>query len=133
MLRNQLRRDLHWLSRDLHWLKRQARKDRRITVSVLTGVLAFWYRQLSPGLSPTDSMPGSGPLLALSLGLVTASGAAWLVSAYFLAITARPQREPVEVLRRVSRISRAKEWAFCSLSAYVAWHLLQFVTALLVR
>ncbi|HUR04517.1 MAG TPA: hypothetical protein VM347_18375 [Nonomuraea sp.] len=137
MLRNQLRRDLRWLSRDLHWLKRQARKDRRITVSVLTGVLAFWYRQLSPdlspGLSPADPMPGSGPLLALSLGLVTASGAAWLVSAYFLAITARPQREPVEVLRRVSRISRAKEWAFCSLSAYVAWHLLQFVTALLVR
>ena len=129
MLRNQLRRDLHWLSRDLHWLKRQGRKDRRITLSVLTGVLAFWYRQLSPA----DPMPGSGPLLALSLGLMTASGAAWLVSAYFLAITARPQREPVEVLRRVSRISRAKEWAFCSLSAYVAWHLLQFVTALLVR
>ncbi|MEU7861084.1 hypothetical protein [Nonomuraea sp. NPDC049141] len=129
MLRNQPRRDLRWLSRDLHWLKRQARKDRRITVSVLTGVLAFWYRQLSPA----DPMPASGPLLALSLGLVTASGAAWLVSAYFLAITARPQREPVEVLRRVSRISRAKEWAFCSLSAYVAWHLLQFVTALLVR
>ncbi|TDE26815.1 Crp/Fnr family transcriptional regulator [Nonomuraea mesophila] len=33
----------------------------------------------------------------------------------------------------VSRISRAKEWAFCSLAAYVAWHLLHFVTALLLR
>ncbi|MEV1247586.1 hypothetical protein ACIBO2_48875 [Nonomuraea sp. NPDC050022] len=129
MLRNQPRRDLRWLSRDLHWLKRQGRKDRRITLSVLAGVLAAWIRQLSP----TDPMPGSGPLLAISLGLVTASGAAWLVAAGFLAITARPRREPAEALRWVSHIARAKEWAFCSLSAYVAWHLLQFVTALLVR
>jgi hypothetical protein len=127
MLRNQ---QLRWLTRDLNSLKRQARKDRRITLSVLVGVHALWFRQLSPG-SPVSG--GGAVLLAISVGLVVGSGAVWLVSAYFMALTARPQREPVEVLRWVSRVSRAKEWAFCSLSAYVAWHLLQFVTALLVK
>ncbi|GGO68376.1 hypothetical protein [Nonomuraea cavernae] len=114
------------LRRDLRWLKRQARKDRRITLSVLAGLLALWGRQLSPA----DAMPSSPPLLALSLGLAVASAVAWLMSAYFLARTVRPRGDSVEALRWVSRVSRAKEWAFCSLCAFVAWHLLQFVTAL---
>ncbi|MEU8251274.1 hypothetical protein [Nonomuraea sp. NPDC048916] len=122
LIKNQLRRDLLWL-------KRQARKDRRITLSVLAGVPAAWIRQLSPD----DAMPSSPPLLALSLGLVVASVVAWLLSAYLLVRTIRPGRDPVEALRWTSRVSRAKEWAFCSLCAFVAWHLLQFVTALLVR
>jgi hypothetical protein len=121
MLRNHLRRDLQSL-------KRQARQDRRITLCLLTAVPAAWARQLSPWDVPS----GSGVLLALSLGLMAGSAAAWVVSAYFSARTVRPRSEPVEVLGWVARISRAKEWAFCSLGAYVAWHLLQFVTALLL-
>ncbi|MEV0622942.1 hypothetical protein AB0I81_57160 [Nonomuraea sp. NPDC050404] len=122
MLKNHLRRDLQWL-------KRQARKDRRITVGLLAGVMAAWIRQLQP-----DEAPVAPPvLLALSLGLLAASGAAWLMAAYFVTRSLRARREPVEELRWISRISRGKEWAFCSLGAYVAWHLLQFVTALVLR
>ncbi|MEQ4714791.1 hypothetical protein [Nonomuraea sp. B19D2] len=57
---------------------------------------------------------------------------AWLMSAYFVARTVRARKAPAEQLRWISRISRGKEWAFCSLSAYVAWHLLQFFTALVL-
>ncbi|GAA3245322.1 hypothetical protein [Nonomuraea helvata] len=121
MLKNHLRRDLQWL-------KRQARKDRRITAAVLAGVPAAWVRQLPP----SDLPAGSPVLLALSLGLLGASCAAWLMSAYFVTRTVRARKEPAEQLRWVSRISRGKEWAFCSLSAYVAWHLLHFVTALVL-
>ncbi|MFI7222841.1 hypothetical protein ACIBO5_06415 [Nonomuraea angiospora] len=121
MLKNHLRRDLQWL-------KRQARKDRRITVVLLTGVSAAWIRQLPP----SDLLGGSPILLALSLGLLGGSGAAWLMSAYFVTRTLKARREPAEELRWISRISRGKEWAFCSLSAYVAWHLLQFVTAVVL-
>ncbi|MEV0383360.1 hypothetical protein [Nonomuraea sp. NPDC050643] len=121
MLKNHLRRDLQWL-------KRQARKDRRITVVLLTGVLAAWVRQLTPG----DGAASPVLLLAISFALVMSSGAAWLVSAYFVSRSLRARREPAEELRWISRISRGKEWAFCSLSAYVAWHLLQFVTALVM-
>jgi hypothetical protein len=32
----------------------------------------------------------------------------------------------------VSRIQRSKEWAFWSAGAFVAWHVLQFVTALVL-
>ncbi|MFI6320989.1 hypothetical protein ACIBG8_25860 [Nonomuraea sp. NPDC050556] len=118
MLKNQLRRDLRWL-------KRQARRDRRIAVSLLTAVLAVWTRQL-----PGGSM-GTGVVLAISSGLLAASGAAWLASAYFLVRAGRVQAEPVEALRWVSRVQRGKEWAFCSLAAYVAWHALMFMDALL--
>jgi hypothetical protein len=121
MLKNHLRRDLQSL-------RRQAHKDRRITLALLAGVLAAWTRQLTPADAPT----GSGVLLALSVGLVAASGAAWLMSAYFTVRAVKPRSEPVEVLTWVMRVGRAKEWAFCSLAAYVAWHLLQFVTALLL-
>ncbi|MFG1709132.1 hypothetical protein ACFLIM_38670 [Nonomuraea sp. M3C6] len=121
MLKNHLRRDLQWL-------KRQARRDRRITVALLAGVLAAWVRQLSPGDLPT----GSGVLMGISFGLVAGSGMAWLASAYLVTRTIRARKEPAEELRWVSRISRGKEWAFCSVSAYVAWHLLQFVTALVL-
>ncbi|WP_433437058.1 hypothetical protein [Nonomuraea sp. CA-141351] len=121
MLKNHLRRDLQWL-------KRQARKDRRITTAVLAGVLAAWVRQLPP----PDLLSGSPVLLALSLGLVGGSGAAWMMSAYFVTRSVKARKEPAEQLRWISRISRGKEWAFCSLSAYVAWHLLQFVTALVL-
>ncbi|MGN9841542.1 hypothetical protein ACTMTI_25785 [Nonomuraea sp. H19] len=121
MLKNHLRRDLQWL-------KRQARKDRRITVALLAGVLALWTRQLSPWEMPD----GSEILLALSLGLITGSWLAWLTSAYLVTGTIRVRKEPVEELRWVSRIRRGKEWAFCSVGAYVAWHLLQFVTALML-
>ncbi|WP_336208539.1 hypothetical protein [Nonomuraea sp. LPB2021202275-12-8] len=119
MLKNHLRRDLQWL-------QRQARKDRRITLALLAGVPAAWVRQLTPG----DAMPVPGLLLALSAGLLAISAASWLVSVYFLSRSARKQREPVEALRRITRVARAKEWAFTSLGAYVAWHVLQFVTAL---
>ncbi|MFI7617246.1 hypothetical protein ACIBP6_39090 [Nonomuraea terrae] len=120
MLKNHLRRDLQWL-------KRQARKDRRITAVLLAGVLGAWFRQFTPGLDP-----GQPPvLLALSTALIMGSGAAWLVSAYFVTRSLRARREPAEELRWISRISRGKEWAFCSLSAYAAWHLLQFLAALL--
>ncbi|WP_219464750.1 hypothetical protein [Nonomuraea rhizosphaerae] len=125
-------RQPRWLTRDLNSLKRQARKDRRITLAVLAGVIAVWFRQLSPEFVAGIVAEGDKALLAISIGLAVGSGSAWLVAAYFLGLSARPRREPAEVLRWVSRISRAKEWAFCSLSAYVAWHLLQFVTALLV-
>lgn len=118
MLKNQLRRDLRWL-------KRQARKDRRISAALLTAVVAAWTRQLTP--SP---VMGTGVVLAISLGLMAASGTAWVASAYFLAMAGRQRAEPVEALRWVSRVQRAKEWACCSLAAYVAWHLLHFVDAL---
>ncbi|MEU0566460.1 hypothetical protein ABZ297_13825 [Nonomuraea sp. NPDC005983] len=121
MLRNQLRRDLRWL-------RRQARKDRRITLALLAGVLGAWTRQLLPA----DLPPSRGPLLALALGLLAGSTAAWAASALLLARAVRERRDPVEALRWISRVTRAKEWAFCSLGAYVAWHLLQFVTALLL-
>ncbi|NUP01931.1 MAG: hypothetical protein HOV96_09165 [Nonomuraea sp.] len=121
MLKNHLRRDLQSL-------RRQARKDRRITLGLLAGLAAAWTRQLTPG----DQPAGSGLLLALSVGLVAASGAAWLMSAYFAVRAVKPRSEPVEVLTWVSRVGRSKEWAFCSLAAYVAWHLLQFVTALVL-
>ncbi|MFI6922024.1 hypothetical protein ACIBIZ_18935 [Nonomuraea spiralis] len=116
------------LRRDLQSLKRQSRRDRRVTLGLLAGVLAAWTRQLSPGDPPS----GPGVLLALSVGLVAASWAAWLLAAYFALRAVRPRSEPVEVLVRVARVGRSKEWAFCSLAAYVAWHLLQFVTALLL-
>ncbi|MET8864402.1 hypothetical protein AB0K18_23095 [Nonomuraea sp. NPDC049421] len=121
MLKNHLRQDLQWL-------KRQARKDRRITLAVLGGLLAAWARQLS-------DVQGGNPspvLLALSAALVLVSGAAWLVSAFFVSRSLRVRREPAEELRWVARIGLGKEWAFCSLSAYVAWHLLQFLTALVM-
>ena len=121
MLKNHLRRDLQWL-------KRQARKDRRITVAMLGGLLAAWTHQLSGG-------PGASPsplLLALSAALVVGSGGAWLVSAFFVTRSLRVRREPAEELRWVARIRLGKEWAFASLSAYVAWHLLLFVTALVM-
>ncbi|MFI9594378.1 hypothetical protein [Nonomuraea sp. NPDC052265] len=121
MLKNHMRRDLQSL-------KRSARRDRRVTLGLLAGVLAAWTRQLSPG----DPPPGPGVLLALSVGLITASGAAWLMAAYFAVRAVKPRSEPVEVLVWVARVGRSKEWAFCSLAAYVAWHLLQFVTALLL-
>ncbi|MGP4096477.1 hypothetical protein [Nonomuraea sp. KM90] len=121
MLKNHLRRDLQWL-------KRQARKDRRITVALLAGLMAAWARQLSPGEGPA----GSPVLLGLSFALLMGSGTAWLLSAYFVSRSLRVRREPAEELRWISRISRGKEWAVCSLSAYVAWHLLQFVTALML-
>ncbi|SEH00435.1 hypothetical protein SAMN05444920_116170 [Nonomuraea solani] len=121
MLKNHLRRDLQWL-------KRQARKDRRITVVLLTGVLGAWFRQLSPPADPAQSPI----LLAIAYALVMSSAAAWLVSVYFVTRSLRARREPAEELRWISRIGRGKEWAFCSLSAYVAWHLLQFVTALVL-
>jgi hypothetical protein len=123
--------------RDLKWLRHHARRDRRIAIAVLIGVPPAWARQLYPA----GAMPGSGVLGAISLFLLGASALAWLVSAYFLLSTfplptfplptGKARREPVEALRWVSRISRGKEWAFVSLYAYVAWHLLQFVTALL--
>ncbi|MEU8320476.1 hypothetical protein AB0C33_19140 [Nonomuraea sp. NPDC048881] len=118
----------HQMRRDLQSLKRQARRDRRVTLGLLAGVLAAWTRQLSPG----DPPAGPGVLLALSVGLLTASGAAWLMAACFAVRAVRPRSEPVEVLVWVARVSRSKEWAFCSLAAYVAWHLLQFVSALLL-
>jgi len=119
MLKNHLRRDLRWL-------RRQARVDRRITLALLAGVPAAWFRQLTPGAAT----PPPGLLFTLSAGLLAASGVAWLVSAYFLLRTARERREPVAALRWITGISRAKEWAFTSLGAYAAWHVLQFVTAL---
>ncbi|MFC5822600.1 hypothetical protein [Nonomuraea insulae] len=121
MLRNHLRRDLQWL-------KRQARRDRRIAVALLAAVVGAWGRQLLPGDGPVMSPV----LVAISIALVMGSGAAWVLSAYFVTRSLRVRREPVEELRWISRIGRGKEWAFCSLSAYVAWHLLQFVTALLL-
>ncbi|GAA3530418.1 hypothetical protein GCM10022419_006750 [Nonomuraea rosea] len=122
MLKNHLRRDLQWL-------KRQAGRERRITLILLTGVLAAWGRQLAPWpAAPT----GSQVLLGLSFVLFAGSGLAWLASAYLITRTVRVHKEPVEDLRWVSRITRSKEWAFWSVSAYVAWHLLQFVTALLL-
>jgi hypothetical protein len=122
MLKNHLRRDLQWL-------KRQAHKDRRITAAVLAGVLAAWVRQFPPTDMPAAA---SQVLAALSIGLLVASGVAWLVSAYFVTRSLRVRREPVEELRWIARIGRGKEWAFSSLFAYVAWHLLQFVTALVL-
>ncbi|GAA3713031.1 hypothetical protein GCM10022224_093200 [Nonomuraea antimicrobica] len=121
MLKNHLRRDLQWL-------KRQARKDRRITVAVLAVVLGAWLRQLPPA----PALGESPVLTALALGLVIGSGSAWLVSAYYVSRSLRVRREPTEELRWVSRIGRGKEWAFCSLGVYVAWHLLRFVTALVL-
>lgn len=121
MLKNHLRRDLQWL-------KRQARKDRRITAVVLAGVAGVWGRQFLP----PDLPVGSPVLMALSLTLMAGSGAAWLISAYFVTRSLRARREPAEELRWIAGIGRGKEWAFCSLSAYVAWHLLHFVTALLL-
>lgn len=121
MLRNHLRRDLQWL-------KRQARRDRRIAVALLAAVVGAWGRQLLPGDGPVMSPV----LVAISVALVMGSGAAWVLSAYFVTRSLRVRREPVEELRWISRIGRGKEWAFCSLSAYVAWHLLHFVTALLL-
>jgi len=121
MLKNQLRRDLRWL-------RRQARTDRRIAALVLVAVPAAWARQLAGSAEP--AVPGL--LLVLSAALVTLSGAAWLTGAYFLARSARRRREPVETLRLVTRVARAKEWAFASAGAYVAWHVLQFVTALVM-
>ncbi|MGP3964346.1 hypothetical protein ACTWPT_51135 [Nonomuraea sp. 3N208] len=119
MLKNQVRRDLKWL-------KRQARKDRRITVALLAGVMAFWLRQL-----PFDEAPGD-LLRALSFGLVAVSGLTWLAAAAMTAKTIRTPEEPVAGLRWVSRVQRSKEWAFWSAGAYVAWHVLQFVTALVL-
>ncbi|GAA4975380.1 hypothetical protein HD597_009430 [Nonomuraea thailandensis] len=121
MLKNHLRRDLQWL-------KRQARKDRRITVGLLAGLLGAWVHQL-PAAAETSASP---LLLAISAALVMGSGTAWLLAAYFVSRSLRVRREPAEELRWIARISRGKEWAFCSLSAYVAWHLLHFVTALLL-
>lgn len=118
MLKNQLRNDLRWL-------KRQARRDRRIAVTLLTGLAAVWARQISPG----DPMVGEGVVLALSFGLTGMSGVGWGAAAYFLLRAGREQAEPVEALRWVSRLQRAKEWSACSLAAYVAWHTLQFVAA----
>ncbi|MFI7705816.1 hypothetical protein [Nonomuraea sp. NPDC049480] len=117
MLKNQLRRDLQSL-------KRQARKDRRITVALLVGVAAAWIRQLPLVEAPGDILRG------LSFGLVTASTLTWVASALLVTKTTRVSKEPVEGLRWVSRIQRSKEWAFWSVGAYVAWHLLQFVAAL---
>ncbi|WP_188195434.1 hypothetical protein [Nonomuraea sp. SYSU D8015] len=121
MLKNQLRRDLQWL-------KRQARKDRRITVALLIGVAAFWTRQLSPW----DPPEGAEVLLGLSLGLLAASTMTWVSSAYLVTRSMGARKEPVEELRWVSRIRRAKEWACWSVGACAAWHLLQFVTALVM-
>lgn len=115
------------LRRDLPWLRRQTRMDRRITLCLLAGVAAAWVRQLTPA----DAMPPSGFLLALSIGLVTASLTAWLVAAFLTIGTLREPKEPTRTLRWATRVSRAKEWAFSSLAAYVAWHLLRFLTALL--
>ncbi|TDC99198.1 hypothetical protein E1292_32640 [Nonomuraea deserti] len=122
MLRNHLRRDLQWL-------KRQARKDRRITAVLLVCVAAVWARQLSPW-----ETAGGAPLalLGISFGLVAGSAMAWLTSACFVARTLRTREEPAEELRWISRIGRAKEWAFWSLAAYVAWHLLQLIMALVL-
>ncbi|TMR10662.1 hypothetical protein ETD86_38675 [Nonomuraea turkmeniaca] len=119
MLKNHVRRDLKWL-------KRQARKDRRITVALLVAVVAAWVRQL-----PFDEAPGD-LLRGLSYGLVAASGITWLAAAALAAKTVRLPEEPVAGLRWVSRIQRSKEWAFWSVGAYVAWHVLQFVTALVL-
>lgn len=116
------------LRRDLQWLKRQADRDRRITVLVLSLVPLAWTRQLAPG----DAMPEPALLLALSAALLAASGVAWLTSVSFLVKAARGSREPVEALRRISRIARAKQWAFTSAAAYVAWHVLGFVTVLVM-
>ncbi|MFC4118418.1 hypothetical protein [Nonomuraea zeae] len=122
MLKNHLRRDLQWL-------KRQARRDRRITLALLAGVLAAWGRQLAPWPAP----PAESQVLAgLSVGLFAGSALTWLASAYLVTRTIRVRKEPVEDVRRASRVIRSKEWAFWSASAYVAWHLLQFVTALLL-
>ncbi|UBU14165.1 hypothetical protein [Nonomuraea gerenzanensis] len=121
MLKNHLRRDLQWL-------KRQARKDRRITVGLLAGLLGAWVHQV-PAAGEVSSSP---VLLVISAVLAVGSGAAWLLSAYLVSRTLRVRREPAEELRWIARIGQGKEWAFCSLSAYVAWHLLQFVTALLL-
>ncbi|MFC4012141.1 hypothetical protein ACFOY2_33240 [Nonomuraea purpurea] len=119
MLTNQLRHDLQWL-------KRQARKDRWITIALQSGLVAAWARQL-----PLPQAPG--PILwALSLALVAGSAITWLASALLTAATVRERREPVEALRWISRIQRGKTWAFWSAGAYTAWHLLQFVTALVL-
>jgi hypothetical protein len=116
------------LRRDLRWLKRQARNDRRITVAVLVGVVAAWTRQLSPW----DIPEGAEMLLGISLGLIGASVVTWAASVYLVIRTLRARKEPVEELRWVSRIRRAKEWALWSVGAYTAWHLLQVVTALVL-
>ncbi|MFG1619353.1 hypothetical protein ACGFI3_41925 [Nonomuraea wenchangensis] len=113
---------------DLKWLKRQARTDRRITLALLAGVAAAWVRQ-----TPWEAPGGAESLLGLSIGLLLVSGFAWLNAAYLVTRTLRARREPVEELRWVSRIRRGKEWAFWAVGAYGAWHLLQFVTALLLR
>ncbi|HEX4814083.1 MAG TPA: hypothetical protein VFV66_15175 [Nonomuraea sp.] len=121
MLKNQLRRDLRWLNR-------QARKDRRITAGLLAFAVAAWTRQLPAWDAPV----GADILLALSLGLIAGSAMAWLASAYLVAMSAGTWKDPVEELRRISRITRAKERALWSVGAYVAWHTLQFVTALVL-
>ncbi|QYC38322.1 hypothetical protein Nocox_03465 [Nonomuraea coxensis DSM 45129] len=127
MLRNQPRQNQ--LRRgDLRWLKRQARTDRRITLALLAGVAAAWVRQV-----PWEVPGGAELLLGLSAGLLLVSGFAWLNAAYLVTRTLRARGEPVEQLRWVSRIRRGKEWAFWAAGAYGAWHLLQFVTALLLR
>ncbi|MEV4292527.1 hypothetical protein AB0K40_44065 [Nonomuraea bangladeshensis] len=112
---------------DLKWLKRQARTDRRITLALLAGVAAAWVRQL-----PWEVPGGAEPLLGLSVALLLVSGFAWLNAACLVTRTLRARRDPVEELRWVSRIRRGKEWAFWAAGAYGAWHLLQFVTALLL-
>ncbi|NJP91948.1 hypothetical protein HCN51_21205 [Nonomuraea sp. FMUSA5-5] len=121
MLKNHLRRDLQWL-------KRQARKDRRITTALLAGLLGAWAHQLPAAWSA----PSSPVLLALSAALAMGSAGAWLLGAYFVSRSLRVPREPAEELRWIARISRGKEWAFCSLFAYMAWWLLHFLAALVL-
>ncbi|MGR6912709.1 hypothetical protein ACU635_00445 [[Actinomadura] parvosata] len=121
MLKNHLRRDLQWL-------KRQARKDRRIATALLAGLLGAWAHQLPAAWSA----PSSPALLALSAALAMGSAGAWLLGAYFVSRSLRARREPAEELRWIARISRGKEWAFCSLGAYVAWWLLHFLAALVL-
>ncbi|MCK2214931.1 hypothetical protein MF672_014215 [Actinomadura sp. ATCC 31491] len=120
MLKNQLRRDLQWL-------RRQARRDRRITLALLAGVAAAWVRQV-----PWDVPAGSGVLLGLSIGLLLVSAFSWLSAVRLVTRVPRARKDPVEDLRWISRVRRGKEWAVWAAGAYAAWHLLQFVTALVL-
>ncbi|SDI53747.1 hypothetical protein [Nonomuraea jiangxiensis] len=120
MLKNHLRRDLHWL-------KRQARRDRRVAVCLLAATVAAWGRQFPSWTGPA----GSEVLTGISYGLVAGSAATWLVAAYLVVRTLKGHREEGKGLRWAIRAGEGKQWALRSVGAYAAWHLLQFVTALL--
>ncbi|MEO3875643.1 hypothetical protein ABGB18_43255 [Nonomuraea sp. B12E4] len=120
MLKNHLRVDLQWL-------KRQARKDRRIAVCLLAVTLAAWARQFpSWAVAPA----GSEILRGISYGLVAGSAATWLVAAYLVVRSLKGHGGQGTGLRRALKAGAGKTWALRSVGAFAAWHLLQFVTAL---